>query len=184
MGIEGEALRELEAGQGDRVIWYPCDCGAEHSSPECPFGMATMAKPARGSGILAREAKRSAARTLELAAKAEAKRRDGKCRWPVKHKCRGGLESAHIVDASLGGEMCPENLITVCAWIHRTGPESIHGKDYRSESLTEFDANGPLAFFAKVWSETRAGEFSWRCVGRERAVGVLEPLNCRCEAAR
>lgn len=126
-----------------------------------------LAKPKRGTGILEREKRQAIDEQIELAAKAEAKARDGwKCRWPVPHKCRGGLEAAHIQDASLGGEMHPRNLVSLCAWIHRRGPESIHSKDLRMEPRGKtVGANGPVKFYKKAWSETRIGEFTWRLVG-------------------
>jgi hypothetical protein len=115
-------------------------------------------KPQRGSGILAREQRRAALDAAEIEAKTAAKQLDGyRCQWPEKHKCRGGLEAAHIVDASLGGDMHPRNLVSLCAWIHRRGPESIHSKDLKVDGQ-----RGSWKFYRKVWSETRAGEFTWR----------------------
>ena len=131
-------------------------------------------KPARGSYTLAREAAEAEATELEIAVKKVVKARDGKCRWPQKHKCRKGLECAHLKDASLGGEIATFNLILLCGWLHRRGPESIHSKDLKIEPLTERGADGPCAFFVKIYSETRLGEYRWRCVARERAVGIVE----------
>ena len=96
--------------------------------------MPALPKPARGSGILEREKRKADAKAVELAAKQRCKALDAyRCQWPERHKCRGGLEAAHIRDASLGGAMHPSNLVTLCAWIHRRGPESIHGKDLKMD---------------------------------------------------
>jgi hypothetical protein len=124
-------------------------------------------KPKRGSGILEREKRQAKDDAAEMEAKAIAKARDGfRCRWPERHKCRGGLEAAHIHDASTGGEMHPRNLVSLCAWIHRRGPETIHSKDLRMEPRGKaVGANGPVKFYRKAWSETRIGEFTWRLVG-------------------
>ena len=126
-----------------------------------------MWKPKRGSGVLEREKAAALAEQKEIEAKNAAKSRDGwKCRWPERHKCRGGLEAAHILDASLGGAMSPVNLVSLCSWIHRRGPESIHSKDLKMvPRIKAVGANGPVRFYRKVYSETRRGEFTWRLVG-------------------
>lgn len=113
-------------------------------------------KPPRGSTVLAREEERERAVTLERKVKATVKKRDGRCRWPEQHKCRGGMECAHVRDASLGGAMEPFNLIYVCAWIHRRGPESIHGKQLRVERETAQDVRHTLFSF---WKQDAAGEY-------------------------
>lgn len=130
--------------------------------------METFWKPARGSYVLEREKNRAEAADIERKAKAKAKRRDGRCRWPEPHKCLGGLESAHIVDASLGGAMATENLVTLCAWLHRRGPESIHGKHIKIEKETTDGADGALSF----WRRLLSGE--WYLVARERSPFILE----------
>lgn len=125
-------------------------------------------KPPRGYYILEREAEKADALRVEREQKAKTRKRDGRCRWPEDHVCRGELESAHIRDASLGGEMSAQNLITLCAWIHRRGPESIHGKQLKVESLTVDGANGPLSF----WRKDAQGAFY--VVAQERAIGMVE----------
>lgn len=126
---------------------------------ECETG--ASAKPSRGSGVLAREKDDAAALKVELEQKGIAKKRDGRCRWPEKHKCRGGLEAAHIRDASLGGAMHADNLIVLCAWIHRRGPESIHGKQLSIDCETEAGARGGLSFWRK------GNDGAWYLVRRE-----------------
>jgi hypothetical protein len=129
--------------------------------------MPAIPKPLRGSEVLKREAKRAEARTRERFEKGVARRRDGGCRWPIKHVCRGGLEAAHVRDASLGGEMESDNLITLCAWIHRRGPESIHGKQLKVEPETGDGADGPCSFYRLD------DNGMWMCVGVESSLGVL-----------
>lgn len=129
-------------------------------------------KPVRGSRILAREAQQKEAKLLERHEKAAAKARDGyHCRWPEKHVHRGMIEAAHIQDASLCGPMDRRNLITLCAWLHRTGPESVHGKQLRVEAETALGADGPVSF----WRQRSNGAYT--CIAREirpGQVGMLE----------
>ena len=125
-------------------------------------------KPARGSRVIARERETEAALRLEIEQKGTAKKRDGRCRWPEPHKCRCGLEAAHIQDASLGGPMDAANLVTLCAWIHRRGPSSLHGKQLKVECESERGAWGPLSF----WRKSDDGD--WFLVAREIAPFRLE----------
>lgn len=113
-------------------------------------------KPARGTRVLDKEAEDARYLIHERLVKAEVRARDGRCRWPEKHKCRFALEAAHVVDASLGGLMEPWNLILVCGWIHRRGPESIHGKQLRVERDTAQDVKHPLFSF---WKQDAAGTY-------------------------
>jgi hypothetical protein len=126
---------------------------AWNGDPITPDDLAErLKKPARGSAILDREDAAAKAEAIERREKTAAKKRDGRCRWPEKHTCRGGaLEAAHIKDASLMGPMEAANLVTVCPWIHRRGPESIHGKQLKVEAETARGAYGPLSF----WRQTR-----------------------------
>lgn len=131
--------------------------------------MIAFPKPERGSHVLAREAKRAEYEKDLDAAKKTAKLRDGmRCRWPETHKCRGLLEGAHLEDASLGGAPAPENIISLCAWIHRRGPRTIHGKHLKVEPETERGTDGPCAFYRREQLTD-----PWTCVGVEIAIGVL-----------
>ena len=112
-------------------------------------------KPARGQRVLDKEEADARALKHEREQKGLAKRRDGRCRWPETHKCRLQLEAAHIVDASLGGPMDAENLVTLCGWIHRRGPESIHSKELKIEKETARGAWGPLSY----WRKGEDGEY-------------------------
>lgn len=131
--------------------------------------MPALPKPAKGTALLERERRTADRKALERDVALRVKLRDGfKCRWPEVHKCRGGLEAAHIRDKSLMGETTTENVVTVCAWIHRRGPESIHGKQLKFEKETPAGADAGLSF----WRQDATG--TYYSVGRERAIGILE----------
>lgn len=130
-------------------------------------------KPPRGTYKLEREQKRKEIAVAEDENKKAAKHRDGwECRWPEKHKCRGILEGVHIFeDKKMGGDhglvSKTWNLMGLCSWIHRTGPESIHSKDLWVEPLTERGADDICEF----WRRGEDGvPYS---VGKEELIGVL-----------
>lgn len=126
-------------------------------------------KPQRGSLALEREEEKAKALDKERKAKAAARRFQPRCRWPEPHTCRFSLECAHIKDASLGGEMVAENLVRFCAWIHRRGPESIHGKQLKVEAETARGSRGPLSF----WRQLLDGS-GYYLVARETEPYVIE----------
>ena len=135
-----------------------------------------LQKPARGTALLEREARKNKRKADEDAAILAAKVRDGfKCRWPEKHKCRGDLEGAHVfLHRGMGGNpagdrTAPELILPVCAWIHRRGPESIDGKDLKVEAETEQGTQGPCTFWRR--SEQEQG---WYLVAREVLPFVYE----------
>lgn len=133
-----------------------------------PLPPPNLQKPSRGSLMLEREQAAADADRLEREEKGKAKKRDGRCRWPEKHVCRGGaLEAAHIEDASLGGPMDAKNLITVCQWIHRRGPESIHGKQLKVEAETERGAWAALSFWRQTGEFDALGQPTYYLVARE-----------------
>jgi hypothetical protein len=111
-----------------------------------------LQKPPRGSGRLARKARRADLEKAISDAIADAKRRDRRCRWPVRHDCGDWLEGAHIKDKSTHPELADDsgNIVTVCARIPRLGPESIHGKQLRVETCGPDGSWGPLSF----WKQT------------------------------
>lgn len=125
-------------------------------------------KPLRGARVLDKEDADRKAETHEKRVKGLVKKRDRRCRWPEPHVCRKGFECAHIVDASLLGAMATENLIYVCGWIHRRGPESIHGKQLKVEKDTERGADWTLAFYRRDKSGV------YQLVAREVRPGELE----------
>lgn len=130
-------------------------------------------KPSKGTALLERESRKREHKAAEDAVIAEAKRIDGRCRWPEAHKCRGGLEGAHVFQhRGMGGNpegdrTTVESILTVCAWIHRRGPESIDGKDLKVEAETAEGTRGPCAF----WRQTAEG---WHLVAREVLPHVTE----------
>lgn len=126
-----------------------------------------MPKPARGSAILAREKADTERKAHEAEIAKQVKARDGKCRWPEAHKCRGGLEAAHIVDKSRGGETSRGNEFAVCRWIHRSGPESIHGKQLKVEKETPAGADGALSFWRQTGEYDALGQPIYAMVARE-----------------
>jgi len=137
-------------------------------------GSVAVPKPIRGQRLLDKDARAKEAKAIEAREKKAAKRRDGgRCRWPEKHFCKGGMESAHIRDASLGGDMHRSNLVTLCAWLHRRGPVSIHGKQLYIEPQTAVGADGALAFYQQ------GVDGNMYLVAREVAVGVLEKVGER-----
>lgn len=131
-------------------------------------------KPKRGAAILEREKADAEREAHEREIAKQVKARDGKCRWPERHKCRGQLEAAHILDKSLGGETSTENEWTCCSWIHRRGPESIHGKELRVDKESRLGANGPLSFWRQTGEYDALGQPTYYLVARETQRGVLE----------
>jgi hypothetical protein len=136
----------------------------------------TFWKPKRGTAILERAKADSERKAREAEVAKLVKARDGfKCRWPEKHVCRGGpLEAAHIEDKSRMGETSTQNEVTLCPWLHRRGPESIHGKELKIEVETPLGADGPLSFWRQTGEYDALGQPVYYCVARERSVGVVE----------
>lgn len=134
-------------------------------------------KPQRGEHVLDREAQRLELRKAEAIAKTKAKVRDSfTCRWPEKHVCRGPLEGAHIFyDKGMGGDHGTVsdtwNILTLCSWIHRRGPVSIHGKQLKVEAETPYGADWCCSFWRRDEFEAE-----WRCVGVESAIGVIRKV--------
>lgn len=126
-------------------------------------------KPKRGTRVLNKEVEDAEYELHARKVRAIVRKRDGKCRWPEKHTCRFDLECAHVLDASLGGPMEPWNLILVCAWIHRRGPESIHGKQLCIERETPIDAETVLFSFHR-----QRDDGSYYLIARELAPFIVE----------
>jgi hypothetical protein len=130
-----------------------------------------LPKPARGSHVLAREAKRKELEDLEDAAKKRAKARDlFTCRWPEKHTCRGHLEGVHVFeDKKMGGDhgrlSDTTQIMAFCYWLHRGGPMTMHSKHLKVEPETDRGADGPCAFYKRETLDE-----PWTCVGVETAI--------------
>lgn len=131
-------------------------------------------KAPRGTRVLAKEKTEREETDDEIEIKKLVRLREGyKCRWPEKHKCRGGLEVIHFVDRSLGGEFVTENLWLGCKWIHRTGPKSIHSKDLAVEPIDpKRGCDGPFKFYHDVFNEA-TGERTRKLIAVESAPGLL-----------
>lgn len=144
------------------------------ANPDLASG--ALQKPARGSSIVARQAAKAAAEKAEREFAAAVKARDAyRCRWPEAHKCLGGpLEAAHILDKSLCGPSITANGIALCPWIHRRGPESLHGKELKVEAETPAGADGPISFWRRTDRVDALGQPIYYMVARERAIGILE----------
>lgn len=135
-------------------------------------------KPQRGSATLEREKADKERESREQHVAKAVKARDGRCRWPEAHKCRGMLEAVHIVDKKMGGDhglvTDTGNVVTLCRWIHRAGPESIHGKQLKVEKETERGADGPLSFWRQTDGFDALGQPVYAMVARESSPGVIE----------
>ncbi len=140
-----------------------------------------LKKPAKGSDFIARKTAKKAIRTHELKVKDEVRRLDRSCRWPHCTNCRTfhpRLEVAHRIAKGIGGDhsvrTTPENLILLDYLTHQ-GSDGLEQHRKYVEPLTDLGTRGPCAFYEKRYSETRAGEWTWHCVGVERSPGVLDP---------
>lgn len=131
-------------------------------------------KPKRGAAILEREKADAEREKHEREIAKQVKARDKTCRWPERHKCRGGMEAAHIIDKSRGGDTATHNELLLCAWIHRRGPDSIHGKGLKVETESPQGADGPLSFWRQTGEYDALGQPIYYCVARERSIGVVE----------
>lgn len=140
------------------------------------IGGVARPKPMRGSSILERAEKRATAKAEEREAIATHKAwASYRCRWPEAHKCRGGMEGMHVRDKSLLGANVPENIACLCMWLHRSGPESIHGKQLRIEiEQPSLGTYGPLSFWRQTDEFDALGQSIYYCVARERSPYVLE----------
>lgn len=134
-----------------------------------------LQKPVRGTSILARQQAKADALKEEREFAAAVKARDGhKCRWPEAHKCLGGpLEAAHVIDRSLGGPSIRSNGWTVCPFLHRRGPDSIHGKELKVEAETPAGADGPLSFHRQTGEFDALGQPIYYCLAVEESPGVI-----------
>jgi hypothetical protein len=136
-----------------------------------------LQKPVRGSLVLERDQRKAEAKAERRDATAEAKARDGyRCRWPEAHTCRGLLEGAHIKDKSTYPELAADsgNIITLCAWIHRRGPASIHKKQLKVEAVTAAGAWAGLSFWRQTGEYDALGQPIYYEVCRESSIGIVE----------
>lgn len=143
-------------------------------NPELAPG--ALAKQPRGTFRRERRERETAAESHLKANKATSKARDlyfaKGCRFLLcechKGKYKPRLESAHLVDKSLGGSDETENLVTLCDELHRGAP-SLHSKDFRIDKLSPLGADGCLAFYLR---NPETGEMEH--IYSERSVGISE----------
>jgi hypothetical protein len=57
--------------------------------------------------------------------------------------------------------------VTVCAFLHRRGPETIHGKQLKVECDTERGADGALSFWRQTGELDALGQPTYYLVKRE-----------------
>lgn len=138
-----------------------------------------MPKASRGQRVLDREEQQAAFRKQAVEVMKAVRARDGGCRWPEAHKCRGGLEACHVEAKGIGGDhgarTTTQNELLLCAWIHRRGPASLHGFQLKIECETPDGCDGPLSFWREDGGVDRVtGKRTYVCIARERSVGVIE----------
>lgn len=114
--------------------------------------MPAVPKPAKGSSLLARHARRKALRAQEQREKEAVRKRDVRCRWPSCPDCattKTRLEVAHLRAKGMGGDHGARSershMILLCFLRHQ-GPRSLHSGDLRIEPLTERGTDGPCRF--------------------------------------
>jgi hypothetical protein len=130
-------------------------------------------KQPRGTATIKKEKAAKAETDEEILIKGDVKARDKKCRCPLKHKCRGGMEVIHLRDRSLGGAYTTANLWLGCGWIHRRGPVSIHGKDIEIVPLTDKGMDGGCEWWLLTYPEG-GGEPNRKLIAIESAPGVIQ----------
>lgn len=133
-------------------------------------------KPSRTARMKAKKEKRAARRKAESDAKADVRRRDRVCRFPLCGCRRLGLrlEVSHQEHKGAGGN--PDgsrsrrsSMILLCTHRHQDGVFSRHKGTLRIRELTPEGTDGPVAFDLLMNGE-------WRMVARESRPGELEPL--------
>lgn len=146
-------------------------------------------KPSRTDRRRAQQQKQRARKTTEAAAKAEVRRRDRFCRFPLCG-CRSlGMaaaahsEASHHTHKGMGGNpsgnrSTADRMILLCRHRHQDGRVSIHKGTLRILPMTRAGMNGPVVFMIDVTAAGQAPSVraKWRVVARESRVGVLAPL--------
>ncbi len=134
----------------------------------------TFTKPAKGSYILERRAKRKAIEAHEEAQKRKVRQRDKTCRWPgcECQRVKGiRLEVAHLDDKGMGGDhgerSTADQMILLCFLRHQ-GQPSLHSGDLKIEPQTELGTYGPCDFYAR----NEAGRLE--LIASETSIGVSE----------
>jgi hypothetical protein len=151
--------------------------------------MGALPKPARGTARLERRERRQEARTKEDKEKAAARRRDGRCRFPLCGCKRFGyaLHVSHFVHhKGIGGDPSGERsdrrwLIQLCIARHLGNKIAIdRGTLDCRPVVPELGAEGPVAWYVDAAAIGRIeleDDYGWYLLATENAVGQLEPLN-------
>lgn len=134
----------------------------------------TFPKPAKGTALLEKRAKRREVENFEKAEKAKVRKRDRECRWPrcqCKRLTRIPTEVAHLNDKGIGGDhgvrSTADQMMLLCVLRHQ-GACSLHSGDCRIEPQTEQGTNGPCDFYE------RAESGRMELIASERSIGVSE----------
>lgn len=136
--------------------------------------MTAFPKPAKGSALIARKARRMELDEYEDARKAVVRLRDRVCRWPKCERCRRfkklRLEVAHVVQAKgmsgdRTGERSQADRMMLLDWITHAEQER-HEKDV--VPLTDAGTAGPCEFWAEDENHQKY------LVARELAPGIYE----------
>jgi hypothetical protein len=154
----------------------------------------TNFKEPKGSAKVERLIRRLALKATEDKSKAEVRRRDKRCRFPLCQCRKFGLQlhCAHSKHKGMGGNpkgerSAPELMVYVCSARHRENRMAIDRGTVRWRPLTEYGANGPIAWELEGEALQPFGSavnlagdvfvpHGWVEVARETAVGVLAPL--------
>jgi hypothetical protein len=128
-----------------------------------------LAKPAKGSSLIAGRERRKAARAFEDAQKDIVRAEDKRCRWPNCENCRRfkpRLEVAHRIAKGIGGDhgvrSTADQMILVDYLTHQ-GPNGIEQHGKRVDPLTDRGTRGPCEFWARDVND------QWYLVAREIA---------------
>ena len=117
----------------------------------------------------------------ERAEKANVRRRDRVCRFPLCG-CRAlklPVEVAHCLHhKGMGGNptgtrSTRAGMILLCRHRHRDGAVSWHHGTLRAQPLTDAGTNGPVAWEVEGRAAGLNPYGGWRCIAVERAGGVL-----------
>lgn len=152
-------------------------------NPELAPG--ALLKPKKGTALIERKERRRDRRASEEANKAEARKRDGKCRLPHCPYCKefgktlGAPHVAHVIKAKgIGGDpecerSTPGMLMLLDPLAHAAQEEH----DWIVEPLTEHGTRGPCEFYlVEDVYNAETGVFSRERLlwAREKAIGIPE----------
>lgn len=149
-------------------------------------------KPSRTKRVLAKRAVRLAGKKHERDEKADVRRRDRGCRFPLCGCRRLGLrlEVSHDKHKGIGGNPAgdrsvAELMVQLCLHRHQDSRISRHKGTMRARPLTRHGYNGPVIWEADratirdiVGSKVKLGfAGEWFELARESSVGRLEALS-------